>query len=172
MVPCGPLPAPSDRARPTTPLLAPSLTANALIAVLPLIHLVIFWARAPTPLSHAAASLDTTLLYAASTTHLPQLRPACSNGGCFTIMDATAKRDAPDTVYDTRLPVWLLPDVPASTRAKMRPDILLIAGLPVASVRLGVNKRLSTPALKTLQRNCAVHVIEVGYCSESSATST
>ena len=97
-----------------------------------------------------------------------------SNGGCFIIMDATAKRAAPDTVYDTRLPAWLLPDVPVSTRAKMRPDILLIAGLPLASVRgLGVNKRLSTPALKTLQRNCTVHVIEVGYCSESSAcTST
>ena len=82
---------------------------------------------------------------------------------------APQERQAPDTVYETRLPAWLLPDVPVSARAKTRPDILLIAGLPLSSVRgLGVN---ATPALKALQRNCTVHVIEVGYCSEPSASS-
>ena len=92
-----------------------------------------------------------------------------SKGGCFCVMDATARDDAPDTVYSTRLPAWLLPDVPASTRAKMRPDILLIDGLPLASVRaLGEMKRMSPPALAALQSRGTVHVIEVGYCAESS----
>ena len=125
-----------------------SLTANALTARLLPTHPATSWAHALIPPLHAAALPATTLVLYCRLPH-----PLCNclrraplaSQFCFTVMDATAKRDAPDTVYDTRLPAWLLPQVPDSTRAKMRPDILLVDGLPLASVRnLGVNKHLDS----------------------------
>ena len=91
-------------------------------------------------------------------------------------MDACPRADLPAGVLGTRLPRWLLPRSclptiacpvtqlplpPSAVRRKLRPDLLFVDGLAPEDVRGGKVPR-STRA------RCTVHVIEVGYVSESS----
>ena len=55
--------------------------------------------------------------------------------------------------------------MPASVRDKLRPDILITEGLPLhAGIAL-----TTSPSLSHLQRSCRIHIVEVGYCSDSSS---
>jgi hypothetical protein len=83
-------------------------------------------------------------------------------GGCYMVMDACAKADTPAYVDSTRLPAWLLPQVPAARLKKMRPDLLLI---PTISLRDSVNGDL--PRSKSERKQHTVHILEVGYTSDT-----
>lgn len=63
-----------------------------------------------------------------------------------------------------RVPAWMLPHVPYAARLKMRPDILLVTGLP--------DMRLSQPlalADYTPTGEESVFLLEVGYCNDTRA---
>ena len=83
------------------------------------------------------------------------------NGGCFMIMDATSRQDLPDYVADNRLPSWLLPNTPADTLCRMRPDLLIIPELPLHSTR---RDGFECPDDKG---RYTVHIIEVGYTADT-----
>ena len=87
-------------------------------------------------------------------------------GGSYMVMDACGRDATPDTVAATRLPPWLLPTMPARVRDKLRPDILILEGLPLHT---GIALTTASPSLSHLQRSCRIHIIEVGYCSDSSS---
>ena len=90
--------------------------------------------------------------------------------GCFTIMDATSRHNLPAGVSDTRLPSWILPNVDDSTRKLFRPDLLIIEGLMTDFVS-AVN--IHDPVvLGNIQRTCTIHIVEVGYTSDSSYTTS
>ena len=78
-------------------------------------------------------------------------------GGSYMVMDACGRDAAPDTVASTRLPPWLLPTMPAHVRDKLRPDILIIEGLPPHA---GIALTTASPSLSHLQRSCRIHIIE------------
>jgi hypothetical protein len=71
-------------------------------------------------------------------------------------MDASSKDNMPDGVYDTRLLQWMLPDVPPIL-ARMRPDMLMIEGLPMGKILTQPN--VSRTRLRDLQQTCTVHVV-------------
>ena len=101
-----------------------------------------------------------------------------SFGGHFTILDATSRRSLPPGVMSTRIPSWILPDVDLSTLARLRPDILIIHGLShslFASLRPSLESpdpSVSLLALRSLQRTCTVHIVELGYTSDRSLASS
>jgi hypothetical protein len=90
-----------------------------------------------------------------------------SLGDAYTIMDATAAASLPDGVIGTRVPSWMLPSVPSQDLALLRPDLLIIEGLSTtAAAALG--GRLQDPSvLAHIQSRCRIHLIELGYTSES-----
>ena len=65
-------------------------------------------------------------------------------------MDACGRDATPDTVAATCLPPWLLPTMPARVRNKLRPDILIIEGLPLHA---GIALTTASPSLSHLQRS-------------------
>ena len=90
------------------------------------------------------------------------------------LLDAGRRADLPEGVLGTRLPPWLLPDSclpddpaagsPAGLRAKLRPDLLYVSGLPMSAV-----PRDPTRMIPQRRRSAAtVFVLEVGYVSDSS----
>jgi hypothetical protein len=80
-----------------------------------------------------------------------------SKGNSYTIMDAGKESDLPEEVAAKRLPQWLLCGVPDDVRQKIRPDLLVIEGLPC-----------TTRAIASGQLNhTKMHVIEVGYGSDT-----
>ena len=97
-------------------------------------------------------------------------------GGMLCVMmDACPTAALPDGILGTRLPPWLLPArslpamtcpltaqplCPASVRRKLRPDLLYVEGLSAADVA-------STPIPRRLRRRAVVHVVEVGYITET-----
>lgn len=85
-------------------------------------------------------------------------------GGSYCIVDATKQDHLPAGVASNRLPAWLLPNVDATTLAKLRPDILLVKGLPTREADGLV--RLPQQDLAQLQRTCTILIIEIGYASE------
>ena len=72
-------------------------------------------------------------------------------GGSYMVMDACGRDATPDTVAATRLPPRLLPTMPARVRDKLRPDILIIEGLPLHA---GIALTTVSPCLSYLQRSC------------------
>ena len=72
----------------------------------------------------------------------------------------------PDTVAATRLPPWLLPTMPARVRDKLCSDILIIEDLPLHA---GIALTTASPSLSHMQSSCRIHIILVGYCSDSSS---
>jgi hypothetical protein len=86
------------------------------------------------------------------------------NGGCFMIMDATARQNLPDYVADSRLPDWLLPNTPEGIRSKMRPDLLLI---PELALRHTQHPGYQGPA--DMDRY-TVHIVEAGYTADTNHT--
>jgi hypothetical protein len=94
-------------------------------------------------------------------------------GNTFTIMDATAANALPPDVAATRVPAWMLPHLPATERALLRPDMLLVQGLTAEDAINYANRRpRDLWELAAIQARCKVHIVEVGYTSESSHAET
>ena len=85
-----------------------------------------------------------------------------ARGGCYMVMDACAEEDTPSFSAGTRLPAWLLPTVPKEIRKKMRPDLLVIPGIPLA---VGTRARYPGPSADQ-RRNLTVHIVELGYTGD------
>ena len=76
-------------------------------------------------------------------------------GNCTTFMDAGAQADLPAEVQAKRLPDWLRPAaVTPELWKRMRPDILLLPNLPMGD----------TPNQNARH---TIHIVEVGYCSDT-----
>jgi len=103
-------------------------------------------------------------------------------GGCFSIVDATRQDDLPEGVESTRLPEWLLPSVPPEQLKRMRPDILVVEGMPANSAqayqalrasydsRTSKRSRAGGPGrhrnindAQAFRAKCMIHVVEVGF---------
>ena len=101
-----------------------------------------------------------------------------SLGGNYTILDATSRRSLPQGVASTRIPPWILPDVDPDTLARLRPDILIVHGLSYtrfASLQPlleSPDPSVSRPALRSLQHSCTIHIVELGYTSDRSHSSS
>jgi phosphoribosylcarboxyaminoimidazole (NCAIR) mutase len=80
-----------------------------------------------------------------------------SKGNSWMLMDAGKASELPEEVAGKRLPVWLLPSESEELRQKLRPDIVIVEGLPSNTI-VAENDRL---------RNTKIHVIEVGYGSDT-----
>ena len=66
------------------------------------------------------------------------------SGGMFCLMDAGTRDNLEPGVSGTRLPAWMLPDVPPAQRRLFRPDLLLIPGL--SHEHLSLLRSAATPA--------------------------
>jgi ribonuclease HI len=95
------------------------------------------------------------------------IRKSVQHSRTFAIVDATAEGALPPTVHSNRIPEWILPHLPEEERLKMRPDILLIEGLDNSPAAITRISNLSPATRRMVQRNCKVHVIEVGYASNT-----
>lgn len=91
-------------------------------------------------------------------------------------MDATSMHSLPPGVSTTRMPKWMFPpDFDENTRRRLRPDILLIEGLPLSTfLSHQADIETSSPAgrsfIENLKRHPStlVHIVELGYTSEAS----
>jgi len=99
-------------------------------------------------------------------------------GSCFQIMDATTEDNLPHGVYSSRIPTWMIPNLPPHfspdfDRTKLRPDLLVIEGLAYTDfTRMHHSFSLTTESTqKHLRSTCVVHPLEVGYTSEYSLNS-
>ena len=91
-------------------------------------------------------------------------------GHCFTIMDATARASLPTGVFYTHIPTWMHPHLPADIVSLMRPDLLIIEGLTQGMVS---SNNLRDPAvLHHIQTSCKIHLLELGYTSDASYTTS
>ncbi len=84
-------------------------------------------------------------------------------GNGVMLMDATSAANTPDYVTGTRLPEWVLPQVPSKKRNKLRPDILWIPTLTPRTIRCPQwlqARRQGQPAQHK------VYIIEVGYTGD------
>ena len=87
----------------------------------------------------------------------------------YTIMDATKRTALPFGVADTRLPSWMLPTLSDDVRTRLRPDLLIVEGLPLSSSLLHPPTNLLDPSILTsLQQSCTIHLVELGYTSDIS----
>ena len=99
-----------------------------------------------------------------------------SLSGNFTIMDATSASCLPPGVSSTRLPTWLFPsNFDEHTRLCLRPDILIIEGLPLATFLAHKSDLESlNPTglafLHQLKQKVKIHIIELGFTSDASHT--
>jgi hypothetical protein len=85
-----------------------------------------------------------------------------NGGGSYTIVDACRAEELAQHCADAkRLPGWLLPEVSAEERGKMRPDILRVLGLPATPTPEQVEHAVANKRLHTVQ------VVEVGYTSDT-----
>jgi len=84
---------------------------------------------------------------------------------CYTIMDATSANSLPSGVSATRIPPWVLPTVPDDQRRRLRPDLLIFAGLASTDTRLPPPETRATPNLRSLQRGVTIHIIELTFTS-------
>jgi hypothetical protein len=80
-----------------------------------------------------------------------------SKGNSWMLMDAGKASELPEEVAGKRLPAWLLPSESDEVRQKLRPDIVVVEGLPSCTL-VASNARL---------RHTKIHVIEVGYGSDT-----
>ena len=85
-------------------------------------------------------------------------------------MDATARSALPPGVSDTRLPPWMLPDIPPALVMKFRPDLLIIEGL--THVAVSSHNMFDPAVLSHFQAFCIIHLLELGYTSDYSLHST
>lgn len=72
-------------------------------------------------------------------------------------------------VVGTRVPHFMLQQVPEEERKKMRPDLLFVQGMDE-----GWQHRCTTPhqlqsQLQALKARCTVYIVEVGYCRDHKA---
>jgi len=106
-------------------------------------------------------------------------------GGSLCIVDATKDDELPEGVESNRVPDWLLPNVPRESGTRMRPDIMLIEGMPANSIQAyqalddplptrgrkrtanGLRGQRTLSEKQTFRAKCLVHIIEVGYASNT-----
>ena len=106
--------------------------------------------------------------------HIQRRLQLGSLSGNFTVMDACATSCLPPGVYSTRLPKWLFsPSFDESTRVRLRPDILIIEGFPLTTFRehqpdLEALNPAGLAFLADLRHHAKIHIIEVGYTSDTS----
>ena len=83
-------------------------------------------------------------------------------GACYMIMDAGRLDNLPEglDVATTRIPPWMLPQLPAADRQKLRPDILLVENLTPQDIEAGKHLDLAT------RHTRPIHIVEVGYCRD------
>ena len=86
----------------------------------------------------------------------------------YTIMDATSSTNLPPGVASTRLPTWLLPNVPPDVLRLLRPDLLVIHGLSLAKYHsLSPLLALHDPhTIASLKSSCVLHPVELTYTSD------
>ena len=92
------------------------------------------------------------------------LRKRSTAGGVYTIMDAckgAAAELEKHKVQGTRLPEWLLPSIPPEQRARLRPDILRILGLPANPSKSDLQLAAANKGKYTVQ------IVEVGYTTDT-----
>ena len=89
-------------------------------------------------------------------------------GGSFCVVDATKASKTPVGAESNRLPPWLLPDLTTAKRNKLRPDILLIQGLPTVNAQRFGN--LTRQQQQAIHGTSQIHLIEVGYASNTRYT--
>ena len=95
--------------------------------------------------------------------------------GHYTIMDATSSSALPHGVFATRVPKWMFaPDFDDTTRLLLRPDILIIEGLPsdkYLALRDDIESQspFGTAFITSLKQSptTKVHIIELGYTSDA-----
>ena len=90
-------------------------------------------------------------------------------GGCYCVMDACPAAALPNGVDSTRLPGWLLPagHPYAAALATLRPDLVLIEGLPSNLVH-GKSDQDIRALVKRRAKRIKIHIIEAGYCGDTS----
>ena len=87
----------------------------------------------------------------------------------YTVLDASAADSLPPGVSCNRLPSWLLPSLPPSTLACLRPDLLIIKGLSLSSSRdLSALLTQHDPAtIASLKASCRLYIAELSFtCDE------
>ena len=83
-------------------------------------------------------------------------------------MDATGADALPHGVASTRIPAWVLPNVPLETRRLLRPDLLIFQGLSSTAPLIpshGTISLLPPAVLSTLQSGVTVHIVELTFTS-------
>jgi ribonuclease HI len=83
------------------------------------------------------------------------------DGSVYTILDACKAGQLEELGADAkRLPDWILPQLGEQDRAKLRPDILRILGLPPSPTAAQLAHAAANKGQYTVQ------IVEVGYCSD------
>ena len=93
-------------------------------------------------------------------------------GGCLAFVDASSSDRLPHGVLATRLPQWMLPSVDPALLTRLRPDILLIEGLTYPTYKSLLPTLHLPSTLRSLQHTCRLHLVEVGYTSDSRAATS
>jgi hypothetical protein len=86
-------------------------------------------------------------------------------GGCYMVMDAGKLADLPEGVHGKRIPEWMLPDIDAEQRERLRPVIMFVPGM----THRGMHGR-STSAISAMKRRHPITIFEVGYTSDTRYT--
>jgi hypothetical protein len=77
----------------------------------------------------------------------------------YTIMDASKAKDVPEDVDGTRIPAWMLPQLPETTRNSMRPDLLIVEGLAQSEVTQMIKTGARPQPDNTTYKLCDGHQI-------------
>ena len=84
-------------------------------------------------------------------------------GGSFLIMDAGKLEDVQEsvssTIQGTRLPEWMVPDLPTNMRNRLRPDILIIPGMSC--------RHHAPDSNSTREFYGELILLEVGFCNDT-----
>jgi ribonuclease HI len=65
----------------------------------------------------------------------------------------------------SRIPAYMLPEVPDGERLKMRPDIMFVDGMEEGWQA----EEVTAARLQDMKRRCTVYILEVGYCRDNAA---
>ena len=89
-------------------------------------------------------------------------------------MDACPSTKLPPGVASTRLPAWLLPNVPPDVLKRLRPDMLIIHGLDMPTFHACslLLATLDSATLTALKSTCTIHLVELTYTSDDSYNQT
>jgi hypothetical protein len=90
------------------------------------------------------------------------LRRHSRAGGTYTVLDVCSQDQLGEqAAAATRIPAWLLPGVDETTRAKLRPDILRVTGLPAHPTEAQIRQA------RARQSRHRIQIVEVGYAMDT-----